>query len=270
MGAGKTTVGRRLAERLGWAYLDSDAQVVATTGRTVPELFAEKGEAAFRAVESRVLAAALTGDEPVVVSAAGGVVLSEANRTLLARSGTVVWLRADPSLLARRVGKGEGRPLLDDDPAAVLSRLERERRAPLCIGGRGDDRRGRSHPRSKWWTVYSATESSSRRASAPTPPHEDGAGGARGAALRGDRGGRGPPPVGRDGGVGGPARRPGRRGHPDLASAWRSSRASPPRGSRSPTARRPSRWRWWRGCAGTSPGPGSAGPTWWWPSGEGS
>jgi shikimate kinase len=128
MGAGKTTVGRRLAERLGWAYLDSDAQVMASTGRTVPELFAAEGEDAFRAVESRVLADALTGDEPVVVAAAGGSVLAPANRSLMTRSGTVVWLRADPSVLARRVGAGEGRPLLDDDPPGALVALERERR----------------------------------------------------------------------------------------------------------------------------------------------
>jgi shikimate kinase len=90
MGAGKTTVGNELAQRLGWEYLDSDAQVMADTGRTVPELFVEQGEAAFRAEEERVLTEALSGDRPVVVSAAGGVVLSPANRALLARSGTVV------------------------------------------------------------------------------------------------------------------------------------------------------------------------------------
>jgi shikimate kinase len=128
MGAGKTTVGRRLAERLGWSYLDSDAEVAASTGRTVPELFAEDGEDAFRAAESRVLADALGGRDPVVVSAAGGVVLSDGNRKLLQESGTVVWLRADPALLARRVGDGSGRPLLGQDPAAVLSELERARR----------------------------------------------------------------------------------------------------------------------------------------------
>ncbi|MGO8870451.1 MAG: shikimate kinase [Acidimicrobiales bacterium] len=128
MGAGKTTVGRLLADRLGWAYLDSDAEVAATTGRTLPELFAERGEAAFRAEEARVLAEALSGDEPVVVSAAGGVVLSKENCDLLATSGTVVWLRAEPSLLARRVGTGEGRPLLDGGPAAALVELDRVRR----------------------------------------------------------------------------------------------------------------------------------------------
>jgi shikimate kinase len=128
MGAGKTTVGRTLAERLGWGYLDSDAQVAADTGRTVPELFAERGEAAFRAEEARVLAEALSGTEPVVVSAAGGVVLAADNRDLLVRSGVVVWLRAAPELLARRVGSGEGRPLLDNDPAGRLRELYAVRR----------------------------------------------------------------------------------------------------------------------------------------------
>ncbi len=128
MGAGKTTVGRLLADRLGWRFLDSDAQIMEDTGHTVPELFTERGEAAFRAEEERVLVEALSGDEPVVVSAAGGVVLSPANRELLARSGTVVWLRADPMVLARRVGDGSGRPLLDDDPASALVALYEERR----------------------------------------------------------------------------------------------------------------------------------------------
>jgi shikimate kinase len=128
MGVGKTTVGRTLADRLGWSHHDSDAQVMAVTGRTVPELFAEQGEAAFRAEEARVLATSLSGADPVVVSAAGGVVLSPANRELVSRSGTVVWLRADPDLLARRVGSGQGRPLLEDDPAGTLRRLDEERR----------------------------------------------------------------------------------------------------------------------------------------------
>jgi shikimate kinase len=128
MGAGKTTTGRILADRLGWEYLDSDEQVMADTGRSVPELFAERGEAAFRTEEERVLAEALASDAPVVVSAAGGVVLSPANRELISRSGTVVWLRADPAVLARRVGDGTGRPLLDDDPATALADLYRVRR----------------------------------------------------------------------------------------------------------------------------------------------
>jgi shikimate kinase len=128
MGAGKTTVGRLCADRLGWEYFDSDAQVVEETGRSVPELFAEEGEEVFRAHESRVLLEALSEDEPVVVSAAGGVVLSEANRELLRDSATVVWLRADVGTLTRRVGEGEGRPLLDADPATSLAALDEVRR----------------------------------------------------------------------------------------------------------------------------------------------
>jgi shikimate kinase len=128
MGSGKTTVGRLVAGRLGWAYLDSDAQVVAETGRTVAEIFADGGEEGFRAEESRVLAEALAGVVPVVVSVAGGAVLSEENRALLARSGTVVWLRADPATLAARLGSGAGRPLLDGDPAGALRALDAVRR----------------------------------------------------------------------------------------------------------------------------------------------
>ncbi len=128
MGAGKTTVGRMVAAQLGWRYLDSDEQVMTATGRTVAELFAEQGEAAFRAEEARVLAEALSGRDPVVVAAAGGVVLAQANRTLLARSGTVVWLRADPSTLAQRVGSGDHRPLLGEDAPTALVALDAVRR----------------------------------------------------------------------------------------------------------------------------------------------
>ena len=128
MGAGKTTVGLELSRRLGWPYLDSDAMVEAHTGKTVPELFEERGEAAFRAEESRVLAEAVTSDGPAVVSVAGGAVLDPDNRRRLADGGTVVWLRADVQTLARRVGAGKGRPLLTPDPESALRRLYAQRR----------------------------------------------------------------------------------------------------------------------------------------------
>jgi shikimate kinase len=123
MGAGKTTVGRLVADRLGWPYLDSDAEVERSTGRTVPEIFAADGEQAFRDEERRVLAESVAGDGPAVVSVAGGAVLDRGNRQLLARSGTVVWLRARPDTLAARVGSGDGRPLLGADPAGELVAL---------------------------------------------------------------------------------------------------------------------------------------------------
>lgn len=127
MGSGKTTAGRLVADRLGWSYLDSDAEVEHDTGRTVPELFAEEGEAAFRAAESAALRRAVAVDR-AVVSVAGGAVLDPGNRALLRRAGTVVWLRARPSTLADRVGDGHGRPLLDHDPAGTLARLDEVRR----------------------------------------------------------------------------------------------------------------------------------------------
>ena len=130
MGAGKTTTGRLLAERLGWRYQDSDADVAASTGLTVPELFARDGEPAFRRAEATVLAAACADPSPSVVSVAGGAVLSAENRRIIAASGIVVWLRARPGTLAGRVGDGAGRPLLGDDPAEALVGLEVVR-APL-------------------------------------------------------------------------------------------------------------------------------------------
>ena len=127
-GAGKTTVGSELARRLGWRFLDSDAMIEDSTGNTVVEIFASWGEDAFRSEESRVLAEALTEGGPAVVSAAGGTVLSATNRELMGRTGTVVWLRADPATLAARVGSGAGRPLLDGDPAGRLAELDAVRR----------------------------------------------------------------------------------------------------------------------------------------------
>jgi shikimate kinase len=129
MGAGKTTVGRKLARALGRPFIDSDQQVEQRTGRTVREIFEADGEAAYRVLEADALAEALATTSPSIIAAAGGTVLREENRDRMRHAGTVVWLRADPAVLADRVRNGTHRPLLQDDPAAVLERLDAQRRA---------------------------------------------------------------------------------------------------------------------------------------------
>lgn len=128
MGAGKTTLGRRLARKLGRPFLDSDQQIESRTGRSVREIFEAEGEPVFRAIEADVLGEALDTVAPSVIAAAGGTVLSEANRERMRDAGTVVWLRADPDVLAERVRNGVHRPLLADDPEQVLRDLDAARR----------------------------------------------------------------------------------------------------------------------------------------------
>lgn len=127
MGAGKTTVGRRLAAALGLPFRDADQEIEAAAGRSVTDIFAERGEAAFREGERRVIARLLS-EPPHVLATGGGAFVQPQTRALIKAGAISVWLKADVEILVRRVGRKGGRPLLADrDPAEALNALAKER-----------------------------------------------------------------------------------------------------------------------------------------------
>ncbi|PNG25824.1 3-dehydroquinate synthase [Methylocella silvestris] len=127
MGCGKTSTGRRLAQRLGLPFIDADAEIEAAAGMTIAEIFAKHGEPSFRDGERRVMARLLE-DGPRVIATGGGAFLNEETRARIARRGISVWLKAEPDVLWRRVRKRSHRPLLQSaDAEKTLRTLLRER-----------------------------------------------------------------------------------------------------------------------------------------------
>lgn len=127
MGAGKTSVGKLLAKRLGKAFVDSDREIERVTGVRIPVIFEIEGEAGFRAREARILAELVQG-ENIVLATGGGAVLSAQNRQLLAENGVVIYLCAAVHDLWSRTRHDKNRPLLKTaEPVAKLEQLYAER-----------------------------------------------------------------------------------------------------------------------------------------------
>jgi shikimate kinase len=127
MGAGKSTIGRRLAARLNLPFVDADTEIEAAAGMTIPEIFEVHGEPHFRDGEARVIARLLEAG-PAVLATGGGSFMREETRRRIGEKAVSIWLKADPDVIMRRVKRRADRPLLQTvDPAATVSRLISER-----------------------------------------------------------------------------------------------------------------------------------------------
>jgi shikimate kinase len=127
MGAGKTTVGRRLANRLGRHFLDSDEEIEKAAQMSIPEIFEQRGEPEFRAGETRVIARVLK-DTNVVLATGGGAFVNVETRALMKAEAVTVWLKAEADILFERVSRRSNRPLLKTaNPRQTLEKLIEDR-----------------------------------------------------------------------------------------------------------------------------------------------
>src|ERR1700688_4324093 len=123
MGAGKSTIGRRLSARLGLPFLDADAEIEAAAGMSIPDIFESRGEADFRDGEVRVIARLLENG-PAVIAAGGGAVMRPETRDRIRDKAVSIWLKVDTDVIMRRVKRRSDRPLLQTpDPEATVERL---------------------------------------------------------------------------------------------------------------------------------------------------
>jgi shikimate kinase len=130
MGAGKTTVGRRLAKRLGLPFVDSDEEIQKAAGQTIAEIFERFGEASFRDGERRVIRRLIAGP-PQVIATGGGAFLDPETRALILAHCIAIWLKAEPETLAARVARRNDRPLLKGKDALAALRDLGEARDPF-------------------------------------------------------------------------------------------------------------------------------------------
>jgi shikimate kinase len=127
MGAGKTSVGRKLAEKLDMAFVDADEEIVKAAACSIDNIFELYGEKAFRDVEEKVISRLLE-EGPQVMATGGGAFMNPKTRALIAAASVSVWLRAELDVLVRRTRRRRGRPLLkNEDPRATLKKLIDER-----------------------------------------------------------------------------------------------------------------------------------------------
>jgi shikimate kinase len=127
MGAGKSTIGRRLAARLRLPFLDADIEIEAAAGMSIPDIFETHGEPHFRDGEARVIARLLDGG-PAVIATGGGAFMREETRNRIRDKAVSIWLKADVDVIMKRVRRRADRPLLQtEDPVATVSRLLEQR-----------------------------------------------------------------------------------------------------------------------------------------------
>jgi shikimate kinase len=127
MGAGKSTIGRRLSVRLALPLLDADTEIEAAAGMSIPDIFESRGEADFRDGEVRVIARLLDSG-PAVIATGGGAVMRQETRDRIRGKAVSIWLKVDTDVIMRRVKRRSDRPLLQTaDPEATVERLIRER-----------------------------------------------------------------------------------------------------------------------------------------------
>ncbi len=127
MGAGKTSIGRRLAARVGLPFVDADEEIEAAAGSSIEDIFERLGEASFRDGERRVIARLLDGP-PIVLATGGGAFMDPQTRERINQKAISVWLRADLDTLVRRTSRRNDRPLLKNgDPREILARLMDQR-----------------------------------------------------------------------------------------------------------------------------------------------